>query len=99
MQQRCHRHYFNSPGPEHCAIADKKDGNSLRKEGSMDTGIITQPKISKKQEFADLLEAAKPLMKLLAERYHPHMTAHVDSGRVELLEGYMNIPHGEFIKD
>lgn len=45
-----------------------------------------------KEKLEKLKEAAKPLIKLLAEDYHPHHTAIVTSTSIELLEGVAIIP-------
>ena len=53
----------------------------------------TQPKPAatwRKQERA-LRKAALPLMSLLRDAYHPHMSCHVDSESVELFEGNMRV--------
>ena len=42
---------------------------------------------------------AKPLMKYLAENFHPHITIIVDCGRAEILEGSASIVTDEFIQD
>lgn len=44
-------------------------------------------------------EAAKPLIKWLAENEHPHHAAIVTSDHVELLESKLGFPTGEFIKE
>ncbi|WP_447885237.1 hypothetical protein [Serratia fonticola] len=44
-------------------------------------------------------EAAKPLIKWLAENVHPHHTVIVTSTNAELLEGSMSFPTDEFLKD
>lgn len=44
-------------------------------------------------------EAAKPLIKWLAEHEHPHHTAIVTSDHAELLESKLSFPTSEFIKD
>ncbi|MFL6614140.1 MAG: hypothetical protein ACJ8LD_10565 [Pantoea agglomerans] len=44
-------------------------------------------------------EAAKPLIKWLAENEHPHHAAIVTSDRAELLESRLAFPTNEFIKD
>lgn len=44
-------------------------------------------------------EAAKPLIKWLAENEHPHHVAIVTSGHAELLESKLGFPTTEFIKD
>ena len=50
-------------------------------------------------QFRELLEAAKPLMKWLSDNCHPHSTAIVDYGKVELLESVANNCTDEFLKD
>ncbi|HDL7414201.1 TPA: hypothetical protein PXN46_001255 [Yersinia enterocolitica] len=52
-----------------------------------------------KEEMKSFEEAAKPLIKWLAENVHPHHSAVVSSTRAELLEGKISIPTMEFIKD
>ncbi|MFT2797525.1 hypothetical protein [Serratia sp. N21D137] len=47
----------------------------------------------------DFEEAAKPLIKWLAENVHPHHTVIVTSTNAELLEGSMSFPTDEFLKD
>ena len=44
-------------------------------------------------------EAAKPLIKWLAENIHPHHTVIVTSTNADLLEGSMSFPTDEFLKD
>ncbi|KNA29527.1 hypothetical protein ACO03_11535 [Pantoea ananatis] len=44
-------------------------------------------------------EAAKPLIKWLAENEHPHHTAIITSVHAELLESKISFPTMEFIKD
>lgn len=46
-----------------------------------------------------LLEAAKPLMKYLADNHHPHVKVIVESDNAELLEGLRTVRTVEFIKD
>ena len=55
--------------------------------------ILTQ---KQKEEFE---KTVKPLIKFLAENFHPHVTAIVDSGRAEILEGSASIVTDEFIPD
>lgn len=45
------------------------------------------------------LEAAKPLIKFLAENGHPHMQAIVTSTDAELLEGVCTASTEEFLVD
>ncbi|WP_210502095.1 hypothetical protein [Pantoea ananatis] len=44
-------------------------------------------------------EAAKPLIKWLAENEHPHHAAIITSVQAELLESKISFPTMEFIKD
>ncbi|MGQ6297114.1 hypothetical protein ACUNGJ_00845 [Serratia sp. IR-2025] len=44
-------------------------------------------------------EAAKPLIKWLAENVHPHHTAIVDQSTAELLMGLQRVATQEFVKD
>ncbi|HHR6028531.1 TPA: hypothetical protein ACS70J_000758 [Providencia alcalifaciens] len=43
--------------------------------------------------------AVKPLMKYLAENYHPHVKVVVDSSTAEIIEVHNSISTDEFIKD
>lgn len=52
-----------------------------------------------KDKLESFEEVAKPLIKWLAENFHPHHTAIVTSTHAELLEGKMAFPTEEFIKD
>ncbi|MDK1204184.1 hypothetical protein [Cronobacter turicensis] len=47
----------------------------------------------------ELLEAAKPLMRWLAENEHPHKQVVVTSARAELLESQAVTETEEFLKD
>lgn len=56
----------------------------------------SDPMINNKQDVAkkddqveELYEVAKPLIRYLAEKHHPHVTAIVTSTSVELLEGIL----------
>lgn len=51
------------------------------------------------EENQKLLEAAKPLIKLLAENYNPHTTAIVTSTEVELVAGVAVMRTDEFLTD
>lgn len=51
------------------------------------------------EERDAMLEASKPLMKWMSENCHPHAVVHVDSNRVELLEGIAAHGTDEFLKD
>jgi len=52
-----------------------------------------------KEQYKEMLDAAKPLIKWLNENCHPHCCAHVDQSTVELLEGVASAGTTEFIKD
>lgn len=45
-----------------------------------------------RQRCEELKQASLPLIKYMAENYHPHVTAIVTSTSVELLEGICSIP-------
>ena len=49
------------------------------------------------KQIDEMLEAAKPLMKWLAENYHPHAMAIVHAANVELLEGIATAGTIEFV--
>ena len=51
---------------------------------------------TKQNEFA---EAAKPLIKFIADNFHPHVTVIVDCSSAEMLEGICSFRTEEFIKD
>jgi len=46
-----------------------------------------------------LLEAAKPLIKYLAENYHPHVMCVVDALRAEVYEGQAVVKTEEYLRD
>lgn len=46
-----------------------------------------------------MLEAAKPLMKWMADNCHPHCQIIVDNTDVCLVEGVATATTGEFVKD
>lgn len=50
-----------------------------------------------KEKTKELLEAAKPLMKWLAENCHPHCAATVDCASVDLAESVANEATDEFL--
>ena len=50
-------------------------------------------------QFAQMLEAAKPLIKWMNDNCHPHCTAQVDQVSVELVEGIATNRTEEFLKD
>lgn len=52
-----------------------------------------------KEQKEGFEKAAKPLMKYLAQNHHPHVTAIVEGGRAEILEGSASIVTNEFILD
>jgi hypothetical protein len=47
----------------------------------------------------EMLEAAKPLMKWLAENFHSHTMAVVHGARIELLEGIATNSTLEYVDD
>lgn len=51
------------------------------------------------EQHAQLLEAAKPLMKFLNENAHPHTKVIVEVDSAELVEGVSFVSTIEFIKD
>jgi hypothetical protein len=51
------------------------------------------------EQFEQMLEAARPLIKWLNENCHPHCTAHVDQVSVELTEGISTDRTDEYLKD
>lgn len=55
-------------------------------------------RFTRKQE-REMLEAAKPLMKWMSENVHPHVTAHVSSWTLLLVEGIATGQTEEFLKD
>lgn len=52
-----------------------------------------------KEQIKELEEASKPLMKFLAENFHPHVKVIVDSTDAEFLEASCRVKTLEFIKD
>lgn len=56
---------------------------------------MSDPELKAKEGFS---EAAKPLIKWLAENVHPHHTAIVTATHAELLEGQVVLQTTEFIK-
>lgn len=55
--------------------------------------ILTQ------EQKEDFEKVSKPLIKFLAENFHPHVTVIVKNNRAEILEGSSSIITDEFIKD
>ena len=55
--------------------------------------------ILNEKQRAELLESSKPLIKWLNDNCHPHCTAIVGPGDVELLESVGRQTTEEFIKD
>ena len=54
----------------------------------------------RKERIEKLKDACKPLLKLLSEEYHPHVTVIVTSTSVELMEGVIAIPKiYDYLKD
>lgn len=56
------------------------------------------PRFTPKQE-GEMLEAAKPLMKWLADNTHPHMKVIVGPAHIELVEGLLTGSTLEFVDD
>ena len=52
-----------------------------------------------KEQIKELEEVSRPLIKWLNDNCHPHVTAIVDPGRVELTEGVASISITDYIKD
>lgn len=52
-----------------------------------------------KEQIKEFEEAAKPLMKFLAENFHPHVMVIVDSVSAEFHEGKATVQCTDFIKD
>lgn len=52
-----------------------------------------------KEQIAQLEEAAKPLMKFLAENCHPHVKVIVESNNAEVLEGLANVKCDDYLVD
>ncbi|WP_291528264.1 hypothetical protein [Bacteroides sp. UBA939] len=54
----------------------------------------------KGKKMSKLRKAAEPLIKLINEEYHPHVTVIVTSTKIELLEGVASIQNtNDFILD
>ncbi|MBP7622436.1 MAG: hypothetical protein KA763_00580 [Xanthomonadales bacterium] len=49
-------------------------------------------------KYAGFEEAAKPLIKWMAENVHPHHIATVDASSAELLEGQTVVNTNEFLR-
>ncbi len=55
---------------------------------------------SSSEQQTKLREAAEPLLKLLNESYHPHVTVIITATSIELVEGVVSIPNiTEYLKD
>jgi len=52
-----------------------------------------------KEQIAQLEEAAKPLMKFLAENFHPHVKVIVESNTAEFVEGSATVKCDDYILD
>lgn len=55
--------------------------------------------IMTKEQTAQFEEAAKPLMKFLAENFNPHVKAIVESDSAEMVEGVATVRCDDFITD
>ncbi|EOE5319655.1 hypothetical protein ACKGF9_001715 [Providencia rettgeri] len=51
------------------------------------------------KDGSEFEKVTKPLMKYLAENYHPHVKVVVDSSSAEIIEVHSSISTDEFIKD
>lgn len=51
------------------------------------------------EQRRQMLEAAKPLIKFVAENCHPHCEATVDASTITLTEGIASAKTEEFLKD
>ena len=52
-----------------------------------------------KLDFTEFEKIVKPVMKWLAENYHPHVKIIIESGRAEMVEGIKAVVTDEFIQD
>lgn len=52
-----------------------------------------------KEKLADFEKMTRPLIQWLNENYHPHVTIIITPTNAELLEGQMNFPTNDYIKD
>lgn len=52
-----------------------------------------------KEQIQQFEEAAKPLIKLLAENHHPHVTVIVTSNSAEIVESSAMVKCNDFILD
>ena len=54
----------------------------------------------RKAKMVEMEEAAKPMIKYLAQNHHPHTTAIVTATGVEIVDGVMSNPNiTEFLRD
>lgn len=73
-------------------MAGKQPDYVERAQASLDT----EPAPEREQSFE---EVVRPLMKWLADNYHPHCKVIVESDRAELIEGQQSYVTKDFIKD
>lgn len=52
-----------------------------------------------KEQREELLEASKPLMKFLADNFHPHVEVRVDCSDAVIMEQSARVRTEEFVKD
>lgn len=82
---------------------DKLEHVELRKvvteSGVANTVRQNSNNILTKEQIKEFEEAAKPLVKYLAENHHPHMTVIVDCSSAEIMEGKASVKIDEFILD
>lgn len=55
--------------------------------------------ILSEQQQTEFEAATRPLVKWLNENCHPHVTAIIDPGRAELVEGVFSTPITDYIRD
>lgn len=52
-----------------------------------------------KEQAEQLLEASKPLMKFLAENFHPHVIVLVENDNAQIVECSARVQCNDFIQD
>lgn len=51
------------------------------------------------EQYEEFVKVTRPLIKYMAENHHPHTKLIVESTRAELVEGVMNFPTTEYLRD
>lgn len=51
------------------------------------------------EKYAEFERVVRPLIKYMAENHHPHTKIIVEATGAELVEGVMNFPTTEYLKD